>query len=343
MAPSDKGADPCMSTPIKAPSCGAHDEPALECPGAGGVLRSIENTLAPAASPSSAFNTPVIKRQRLDIAEVPERTACARAKAILRAPASGEEAQPLGREKEYEQLCTTLTAFSESGQGVSLYVSGLPGTGKTHTVRKALDAACGARQLDERSVLWVNCMAISSATEVYAQLEAACCVGGSAAAAAPGAQSASFDRVLAVLSASSSSGISSSASRPAKRHRNSSAAAGQTLPRRYVLVLDEMDQLAAKGAQELQHLFSLPHQSGMQVGRPHVCHDVTCLHIIHAARQQAGACMLPATTLLQQTAHLTLSPCRPLPTCRVHIPGAAHRHCQLTGPHRTLPAGSEGV
>ncbi len=62
------------------------------------------------------------------------------AKMALRQPASCDKQSsikvPLGREQQYTQVARLVGEFVEGGKGGSLYVSGLPGTGKTHTVKQ---------------------------------------------------------------------------------------------------------------------------------------------------------------------------------------------------------------
>lgn len=100
------------------------------------VLGSIENlpVLAKHESGSSAL----IKKQfclsvdqtsqPVDVSSV-----LAQARAVLRQPFSCSHAEaPIAREQEYQTLTSAFSEFMSTGSGGSLYISGLPGTGKSH-------------------------------------------------------------------------------------------------------------------------------------------------------------------------------------------------------------------
>jgi Cdc6-like AAA superfamily ATPase len=258
------------------PAIGSPD--ALDRRGDQAALRPIENLL-PAASPRPEKRARSAECDASDAGVKP-----AKARDVFRNPASGDEAQPLGREQEYQQISAAVTDFAACGLGSSMYVSGLPGTGKSHTVRKALLAAANAADQPAYSICWVNCMAAGGAAEVYGQL-AACVtrgassgVGGAGAEDAPsssGSGRATLKQVLAALTdstCSSSSNSSAQASGSAsarlgrKRRRSSTAQAQAGQPPRIVLVLDEIDALVAKGQQDVYDLFMLPRHPGVQVG-----------------------------------------------------------------------------
>ncbi|GBF91534.1 hypothetical protein Rsub_04274 [Raphidocelis subcapitata] len=219
--------------------------------------------------------------------EDPLAPALAEARELLRAPSTTDAAEaPLGREAQHARLVGLVEAFADSGRGEALYVSGLPGTGKSHTVRRALAA------LDYEggvTTLWVNCMAVSSAGEVYARIHAAlaaatgagaaagapprtpagakrargAAAGGFAPAAAAGPSSISYEQLIAALAGAASGGGSSAV----KRRRASGAAAargGGGTGRRVAVVLDELDALVGKGQQGVYELFMLPHQPGVR-------------------------------------------------------------------------------
>ncbi|KAJ8907020.1 hypothetical protein NDN08_003503 [Rhodosorus marinus] len=69
----------------------------------------------------------------------------------------------LGRESEALQLKDTLEGILKADRGGAVYVSGLPGTGKTLTVKNAL------REVGYRSI-WVNCASQGEPRAIYGTL-----------------------------------------------------------------------------------------------------------------------------------------------------------------------------
>ncbi|WIA15310.1 hypothetical protein OEZ85_001977 [Tetradesmus obliquus] len=143
-----------------------------------GVLCSIENVVAGKKHLPEGLKSPSAKKQRcleLDQNPAPKPLDASfvfsKARNVLRQPPPGAEDAPIGREKQSKQLDDIITSFVESSSGKSVYVSGLPGTGKSHTVRKALQQLLSSRP-DAATITWVNCMSISTASEVYAQIAA---------------------------------------------------------------------------------------------------------------------------------------------------------------------------
>lgn len=212
--------------------------------------------------------------------------------AACEAGGDGADGAPLGREEQHARLTAAISAFADEGRGQALYVSGLPGTGKSHTVRRALRALDFAPGV---TTLWVNCMAVSSAAEVYGRIYSALLAsggGGGAAATPVGAKrgrtpggkaraggfapaeqaagavsSISYEKLLAALSDPSFGGApSSSAARGAKRRRSGAGgravADGGAAGRPVAIVLDEVDALVSKGQQGVYELFMLPHHPG---------------------------------------------------------------------------------
>lgn len=122
-------ASACLEVPLngRAPAAATSHQPT--------VLGAIENL--PAAT--HLIRSPQIKKQRqlqdaqqqqgpppLDAAAL-----FAQARALLRQLPSGATQQaPSGREAQYRQLQEVLQDFADIGNGSSLYVSGLPGTGE---------------------------------------------------------------------------------------------------------------------------------------------------------------------------------------------------------------------
>ena len=99
---------------------------------------------------------------------------------------------PYGRQQQYDQLIQSLThsiqaissppSPSSPSPGCSWYVSGLPGTGKSFTVSRAIEAmslshpipssSSSSPSLGHPSILSVtlNCMALSGSKDIYAAL-----------------------------------------------------------------------------------------------------------------------------------------------------------------------------
>ena len=94
-------------------------------------------------------------------------------KRTLRLPTSQSTSAPLGREQQYEQLKTAITTFLTSGKGSSIYVSGLPGTGKTHTITRAVQECCPQDTAAAPLLLAINCMSNSDPQQLYGSIVAA--------------------------------------------------------------------------------------------------------------------------------------------------------------------------
>ncbi|KAI8468241.1 MAG: hypothetical protein J3K34DRAFT_478706 [Monoraphidium minutum] len=256
---------PCMIAEC-CPSPATPSQPRLPAPGAAAGADAAAD--ADAALDAAAASDPLAEP-------------LAAARELLRDP-SATDGAPLGREAQHARLAAAAAAFAAGGRGEALYVSGLPGTGKSHTVRRALQALAGAGGGGEVATLWVNCMAVSGAGEAYARIAAAASGGGGGGGgAAPGKRRApggeggggggtmvSYEHLLTALRG----GAAPAAPTPAKRRRGSGAsgAAGCGGGRRggcgpqVVVVLDELDALLSKGQQGVYDLFMLPHQPGVR-------------------------------------------------------------------------------
>jgi len=241
-----------------------------ECGAAGSPATPAQLRTAGAAPAPAPFEC------SLDDLEDPLAELLASAHEMLREPSVTDASEaPLGREAQHARLVGVVESFAASGQGQSLYVSGLPGTGKSHTVSRALQALdhSGAGGI---KTLWINCMAVSGAGEVYGRIHAA--ITGGAAAAVPasvgskrgrggargsasargfdpvsssGSGSVTYEQVVAALSDRASGGGASTAS-AAKRRRGSSGGAARPAAgggHQIAIVLDEVDALVGKGQQ----------------------------------------------------------------------------------------------
>lgn len=105
-----------------------------------GVLCSIENTMDSPKRALSRLNSPLTKKQRRILidqgAEEAKRldvsSLFSQARSVLRQPPSGSHQPPIGRQQQSQLLVNAVQDFVVSGTGRSLYISGLPGTGKCY-------------------------------------------------------------------------------------------------------------------------------------------------------------------------------------------------------------------
>ncbi|GFH10307.1 AAA domain-containing protein [Haematococcus lacustris] len=206
------------------------------------------------------------------------------------------DAAPAGRHQQFNQLHSLLSTAAEQGHGRSIYISGLPGTGKSHTVRAVLaalaappaapavrpphpsriPAASGPGPAAAPAAVFLSCFAIKDPKDIYSALLAAAQqqLGGastsSAAAAAegnscPAAATPAMDpehaysALLDLLhKAAAGKAGQAAGSRPSKKGSVAKAAGSR---RMCVFVLDEVDRLlqGRNGVEELYKLFMLPH------------------------------------------------------------------------------------
>ena len=119
----------CVSSCLDVLPCQQTQQRAVEQ----SVLGSIEN-LPVATQLEAARFTSNKKQCRLGVDQGPKpvdvSSLFAQARAVLRQPSSSVSEAPIGRELEYAQLTEVFENFSSSGAGSSIYVSGLPGTGR---------------------------------------------------------------------------------------------------------------------------------------------------------------------------------------------------------------------
>jgi hypothetical protein len=356
-------------------------------PRRGGVLAPIENGLAsprgggggaskrpraesPARPGSGSPATPAQPRAaaaaRRAPAEDPLAEALAEARELLRAPAPDDGGPPLGREAQHARLAAAAEAFGDAGQGEALYVSGLPGTGKSHTVRCAL-GALGA--YPGVAMLWINCMAVSGANEVYGRILDALgggSAGGGAPAARPGAKrrggagggsgagfapadapsaarSVSYEQLVAALSGRGASGSlsslgsfdsagsaassrSGSSGSSSKRRRGAGGSSSGSSSR------SAAGQRVAIVLDEVDALVD----KGQQVrpaARPRLAARAARLHGPVAARMRACPCAPPMRMAAAAHAHLHPPACGP-----PMRPLSPHRACTSSSCCRTTPA-----
>lgn len=131
----------------------------------GGVLSCIDNV--PTSPRSHVKKQRLITDCRSPATPVQPRTACAvndplaealaAARELLRDP-SVSDAAPVGREDQHARMVDVVEAFAATGRGQALYVSGLPGTGKSHTVKRVLQVRAGT----ECNIKLLCCLVLTS-------------------------------------------------------------------------------------------------------------------------------------------------------------------------------------
>ncbi|EIE18599.1 P-loop containing nucleoside triphosphate hydrolase protein [Coccomyxa subellipsoidea C-169] len=206
-----------------------------------------------------------------------------RVKSVLHTSYAPPGARPLSREEQVQGLSDHLRACLLAGEGGSLYVSGLPGTGKTLTVHAVVRACCqdmaGATE-GAPVPLSINCMTLAAPQAVFARL-----LDGVQAAAQlplkpqsdgadpfiqPGAgSSAGGDSVMrelrAALGATQQDALADADRRQSMGGRRSSIVGGKRSKRMIVAVLDEMDQLISQDQSVLYELFTLATLKGCRL------------------------------------------------------------------------------
>ncbi|KAJ9530042.1 hypothetical protein QJQ45_023323 [Haematococcus lacustris] len=209
------------------------------------------------------------------------------------------DAAPAGRQQQFNQLYSLLSTAAEQGHGRSIYISGLPGTGKSHTVRAVLaalaapsaapavrpphpsrfPAASAPGPAAAPAAVFLSCFAIKDPKDIYSALLAAAqqqLGGASASSAAVAAEGNScpaaatpamdpehaYSALLDLLhKAAAGKAGQAAGSRPSKKGSVAKAAGSR---RMCVFVLDEVDRLlqGRNGVEELYKLFMLPHAAG---------------------------------------------------------------------------------
>ncbi|EFJ40603.1 hypothetical protein VOLCADRAFT_108086 [Volvox carteri f. nagariensis] len=111
-------------------------------------------------------------------------TAAATSAATAADTCSGEAAgsapsvEPAGRTGQFKELCSLVSECCSSGRGTAVYISGLPGTGKTYTVSRLLSslpmiaASCGGG-VGRASFCCatINCMTLDDPAQLYGRLQ----------------------------------------------------------------------------------------------------------------------------------------------------------------------------
>ncbi|KAF5839088.1 P-loop containing nucleoside triphosphate hydrolase protein [Dunaliella salina] len=163
---------------------------------------------------------------------------------------------PFGREQHFADLHKLLRKCCQEGSGRSVYISGLPGTGKSHTVRAVLDSLKQQQQGTQQQFcpIFLSCFSLRDPSDVHRALHAACKLSIPGVAAAPVPASASpqhaHEQLMDLLQSCSKQ---TSGKRGLKGGK-----------RMVVLVLDEVDRLLLKGTEDMYKLFMLPRAAGVQ-------------------------------------------------------------------------------
>ncbi|KAG2487428.1 hypothetical protein HYH03_013995 [Edaphochlamys debaryana] len=212
------------------------------------------------------------------------------------AAGGGSAPEPAGRGAQFKELCGMVAEACSSGRGGAVYISGLPGTGKTYTVSRLLASlpSVGAASGAAFCVATVNCMTMDDPVQLYCRLQdeltAASTATSTTSTTAPSSfpsAAAAHDSLVSTLQRLSSlpppsggAGASAKAFKAkgsSKRGRGAADAstsaaasasdASSSGPRRrvFVVVLDEVDRLMRRreGGEELARLFQLPSAQGV--------------------------------------------------------------------------------
>ncbi|CAL5228465.1 g11605 [Coccomyxa viridis] len=219
----------------------------------GGLLRQ-ESSLKPCALAPSSQQDWFDPRQPDKVAQV---------KSVLHTSYLPEEEEPLGRFEQMGILQACISASISSRSGTCVYVSGLPGTGKTLTVHAV--ARASARQAVDPTaapvLLSINCMTLQTPSHIFRRIldglntpQLACpadafvCPGSQPGSATEGSQAA-LESLKKALELPSEAPGARRLSTPSKIRRARGMA---------VVILDEMDQLLSQDHSVLYDLFRLP-------------------------------------------------------------------------------------
>lgn len=153
------------------------------------------------------------------------------------------------REDQYEEIMACVEDAVEEGIGGCVYVSGVPGTGKTATVReviRALTARAERNEMNPFSFVEINGMKLADASQAYTLLWSAI----------SGGQRTSPKTALGLLS-----------SHFARVGAKMSGAAGGAGPGRAatVVLMDELDQLVTARQDVMYNMFNWPNTRGSRL------------------------------------------------------------------------------
>ncbi|EST07379.1 ATPase, AAA-type, core [Kalmanozyma brasiliensis GHG001] len=157
------------------------------------------------------------------------------------------------REDQYEEIMACVEDAVEEGIGGCVYVSGVPGTGKTATVReviRALTARAERNEMNPFSFVEINGMKLADASQAYTLLWSAISGGQrTSPKTALGLLSSHFARVGAKMSgAAGGAGVGAGPGRAAT-----------------VVLMDELDQLVTARQDVMYNMFNWPNTRGSRL------------------------------------------------------------------------------
>lgn len=180
------------------------------------------------------------------------------AKAAFREALVNESGCPTGRQKQFDELMTIINSCRETSQGKAIYVSGLPGTGKSLTIRQVVESQKRASTQMPVLLVYVNCMTATTAEELHNSvcqelLKAAVVAGvlSKTETATIGRETSSKTKAPDVRLIE----LVKNCCKPRGKKNSCSALQQRSLP---ILVLDEIDSLLAKSSSAVKQMFQLP-------------------------------------------------------------------------------------
>ncbi|XP_066249026.1 origin recognition complex subunit 1 [Euwallacea similis] len=144
--------DSSSSVPATPKGC----KPPLSTPNSRGRLKMLrEGTITPQMHYRSSlipkYKTPLMKAQsQLHVSYIPASLPC--------------------REKEYLDIYNFLRGKLEDGCGGCMYISGVPGTGKTATVTSVIDCLVNDRKVEKFSYVSLNGMKLTEPRQAYVEI-----------------------------------------------------------------------------------------------------------------------------------------------------------------------------